>query len=131
VEDLARRGLTIINRELGSGARALLDQHLAEAGIDAEKVKGYHRTALGHLPAAWHVYSGMADCCVATGIAARVFGLDFVPLVAERYDLVIRREHLNLPAMQAMLDTLNRSAFRRELAGLGGYDTSATGQAFS
>jgi putative molybdopterin biosynthesis protein len=49
-------------------------------------------------------------------------------LVSERYDLVIRRQHLDLPGIQALLDTLNRSSFRRELESLGGYDTKPAGQ---
>ncbi|PYT22129.1 MAG: hypothetical protein DMG57_36355 [Acidobacteria bacterium] len=59
---------------------------------------------------------------------ARVLGLDFIPLITERYDLVIRKRHLGLPAMQALLDTLSRTAFRRELEGLGGYDTGCAGE---
>ena len=81
----------------------------------------------GHLPAAWQVRSGDADGCIATRAAARAFGLDFIPLVSERYDLAIRRQHLDHPPVQALLDTLNRASFRRELEGLGGYDTSSAG----
>jgi len=71
---------------------------------------------------------GQADGCIATRAAARVFGLDFVPLISERYDLVIRKPHLALPALQLLLDTLSRTAFRRELEGLGGYTTSDAGK---
>ena len=62
------------------------------------------------------------------GSGSRVFGLNFIPLVSERYDLVIRKQHLELPRMQNLLDTLSRSDFRRELEGLGGYDARAAGQ---
>jgi putative molybdopterin biosynthesis protein len=74
------------------------------------------------------VQSGAVDCCLATRAAARVFGLHFIPLVSERYDLVIRKQHLDLPRMQNLLDVLSRSGFRRELEGLGGYDTRLAGQ---
>jgi molybdate-binding protein len=90
-------------------------------------VKGYASVARGHLPAAWQVRAGNADCCVATRIAARIFGLDFVPLASERYDLVLRRRDLTLPAVEALVDTLNRAALRRELEGLGQYDTTGAG----
>jgi molybdate-binding protein len=80
------------------------------------------------LPAAWQVQAGQADCCIATRAAARVFGLGFIPLVSERYDLAIRRQHLDMPSIQTLLDTLNRSNYRRELESLGGYDTRAAGQ---
>ena len=93
-----------------------------------EKVRGSDRFAAGHLPAAWQVCAGDADCCIATRAAARLFGLDFVPLASERYDLVVSSEHLDYPPVAALFDTLNRASFRRELEGVGGYDTSAAGQ---
>jgi molybdate-binding protein/DNA-binding XRE family transcriptional regulator len=128
IEDLARRGVSIVNREPGAGSRNLLDAHLDRLGLAGTKVRGYDRVAAGHLPAAWQVRTGDADCCIATRAAARVFGLDFIPLVSERYDLAIRRQHLDYPPVAALLDTLNRAGFRRELEGLGGYDTSAAGR---
>jgi putative molybdopterin biosynthesis protein len=128
VEDLARQGVRIINRESGAGSRVLLDTNLQRLGIPTQKVHGYDREVQGHLPAAWQVRSGSADACIATRAAARAFGLGFLPLVSERYDLAIRRDHLTLPAVEALLDTLGRASFRRELESLGGYDTRAAGQ---
>jgi putative molybdopterin biosynthesis protein len=128
IEDFARSEISIVNREDGAGARHLLDSELKRLKINTRKVKGYRQTAPGHLPAAWHVLQGAADCCISTRAAARVFGLGFIPLISERYDLALRRDHLDLPGVQALLDTLNRSSFRRELESLGGYDTRAAGQ---
>jgi putative molybdopterin biosynthesis protein len=127
IEDLTRRNVVLVNREPGSGSRNLLDSHLRRAGIVPKAVKGYEETATGHLPAAWKVKNGDADCCLATKIAACVFGLDFIPLESERYDLVIHNENLSHPSVQILLETLGRSAFRRELEGLGGYDTRIAG----
>jgi putative molybdopterin biosynthesis protein len=128
IDDFARQDVEIVNREPGAGSRALLDSHLHRLGIAPRAVRGYDRLAPGHLPAAWHVQSGAVDACLATRAAARVFGLHFIPLVTERYDLVIRKQHLDLPRMQNLLDTLARSGFRRELEGFGGYDTRVAGQ---
>ena len=128
IADFARKGVTLVNREPGSGSRLLLDSSMKRLGIPSAKVTGYDNIAYGHLPAAWQVRMGQADGCIATRAAARVFGLDFVPLISERYDLVIRKPHLALPAVQLLLDTLSRSAFRRELEGLGGYTTSDAGK---
>ncbi len=128
IEDLARRDVTIVNREKGAGSRALLDSHLKRLKIEPRQVKGYDTVAPGHLAAAWQVYSGSADACIATRAASRLFGLGFVPLVSERYDLAIRRQHLDLPGIVALLDTLNRSSYRRELESLGGYDAKAAGE---
>jgi molybdate-binding protein/DNA-binding XRE family transcriptional regulator len=128
IEDFARNDVSIVNREEGAGIRALLDSHLRKLRIPPQSVRGYARSAPGHLPAAWQVQSGAVDCCLATQAAARVFGLHFIPLVSERYDLVIRKQHLDTPRMQNLLDVLSRSGFRRELEGLGGYDTRVAGQ---
>jgi len=127
IEDLRRKNVVIVNRERGSGSRNLLDSHLRRAGIVPNAVRGYQETASGHLPAAWQVKNGRADCCLATKTAACVFGLDFIPLESERYDLVIKNHNLSHPGVQILLDTLGRTAFRRELEGLGGYDTTISG----
>jgi putative molybdopterin biosynthesis protein len=132
VADLLRPGVRFTNREKGSGSRQLLDRRLQEAGIAPAAVPGYDATpAAGHLAAAWRVHSAMADCCIATRSAARAFGLDFLPLTTERYDLVIRKEHLELAAVERMLDVLTQAAFRRELDALCGYDTRETGRRMS
>ena len=127
ISDLSRPDIEMVNREVGSGSRLLLDVELKRAGISGRRVRGYDRVAAGHLPAAWEVYQGTADCCIATRAAAKVFGLEFLPLVSERYDLAIRKKHLELRGIQALLDTLNRSRFRRELEMLGGYDARGSG----
>jgi putative molybdopterin biosynthesis protein len=128
IADLARKDVSMVNRESGAGSRMLLDSHLQRLGLRPRAVRGYERIAHGHFPAAWQVLSGAADCCIATRAAARVFGLGFIPLVSERYDLAIRRRDLDLPGIQTLLDTLSRSSFRRELESLGGYDTTAAGR---
>ncbi|MDR1728825.1 MAG: helix-turn-helix domain-containing protein [Acidobacteriota bacterium] len=127
VADMARKDVSIVNREPGSGIRQMLDSHLKQNGVSPQRVKGYGNVAAGHLPAAWQVKTGVADCCLATKTAACIFGLDFIMLERERYDLVIRKQNLNHPGVQVLLDTLGRTAFRRELEGLGGYDTRIAG----
>ena len=56
------------------------------------------------------------------------FGLDFIPLHSERYDLVMRRKTAEMPAVQAFLDVLQRAELRLKLEFLAGYDTSQTGR---
>ena len=127
VDSLTRKDAVFLNREPGSGSRALLDRLLKNAGIAKEAVRGYKRIAYGHLAAAYAVVSGEAGVCLATRSAARTFGLDFLPLHSERYDLVMRKSTLDMPGAQAFLDVLQRSALRRQLEVLAGYDTSRTG----
>ncbi|MFN7994864.1 MAG: substrate-binding domain-containing protein [Bryobacteraceae bacterium] len=125
--DFARADVSIANREPGAGSRALLDTQIQKLGIPGSAIRGYDHLAGGHLAAAWQVYSGAADACIATRAAARAFGLEFIALASERYDLAIRAEHMDFPPVQALLDTVGKAAFRRELEGLGGYDTRSAG----
>jgi molybdate-binding protein/DNA-binding XRE family transcriptional regulator len=127
VADLGRPDVTIVNREPGAGCRHLLDALLQRVGLSSHMVKGYDRIAVGHLPSAWQVQAREADCCINTIAAARLFGLDFVPLVSTRYDLVVRKSHLKMPAMESLVETLGRAAFRNELAGFAGYDMKTAG----
>jgi putative molybdopterin biosynthesis protein len=127
VEDLRRKNVAIVNREPGSGSRALLDGLLSSAKMSGKTIDGYGEIAFGHLSAAHAVLAGQADCCIATRAAAHTFGLDFVPLRSEQYDFVLHRETLRLSAVQAMFDALQRAALRRKLETLAGYDTSQTG----
>jgi molybdate-binding protein/DNA-binding XRE family transcriptional regulator len=127
IDDLVRPDIRISNREAGAGSRVLLDSLLAHAGILGNMVSGYDKIALGHLPSARQVQMGRADCCINTSAASRVFGLDLVPLVSKRYDLVLYKKHLRLPQIQAVLDTLARASFRHELESLGGYDMKTAG----
>jgi molybdate-binding protein/DNA-binding XRE family transcriptional regulator len=129
VEDLARKGVRIANRERGSGARQLLDRRLAQAGISAREVAGYDRIFRLHTEVARIVVEGSADAAVAPLAVARLLGLDFVPLETERYDLVVPKELADEhPSVQRLLEALSTRAVRRELDALGGYDTTHTGE---
>ena len=128
IADLAAPRVSIANREPGAGSRHLLDTQLRALGMSGSSIRGYDRIADGHLPAARMVKAGEADCCLATAATARMLGLDFIPLASTRYDLVVRRTHLDLPQVRALLDTLAQAAFRRELECLGGYDPTQSGR---
>ncbi len=128
VADLAGYRLKIVNREEGAGSRELLDAKLRELGIPFKQVNGYDSVAAGHLAAAFSVAAGDADCCIAPRSAARCFGLDFVPLAVERFDVSFAQASLESPAAKALLDVLQRSHFRRKLESIAGYDTAHTGE---
>ncbi len=124
IADLARKNVRLINREIGSGSRALLDRLCLAAGVQP---KHYDQTAHGHLAAAAIVAAGQADCCLATHSAARAYGLDFIPIHTERYDLIVKQASLKLPAIQAFLNDLQRASLHRKLEVLADYDTRQTG----
>jgi len=74
------------------------------------------------------VASGSADAGVSTEAVAALYGLTFIPIRAVRYDLALRTESLELPSVRQLLDTLQHRWVRSQLAVLGGYDTSRTGE---
>ncbi len=128
VRDLAEQGLRVVNREPGAEARRVLDRELAACALEPAALPGYHTRATGHLQVAAAAAAGLADAGVASEPAALAYGLGFVPLTAERFDLVI-------PARQAAsreVDALRRVlASRWLLAQLGclpGYDPGRCGE---
>ena len=131
IADLANPAVLFINREKGSGSRRLFDSLAAAAGLAPSRVKGSDTTAPGHLAAAWAVAAGQADCCIAANSAARRFGLDFIPIAGERFELVLHKRDLTRKPVQAVLDVLNRARFRRQLETIAGYDVSHAGEAVS
>ncbi len=131
VEDLARPDTFMVNREPGSGSRALLDRALAQAGVPTQALAGYGREAPGHLMVAQVVAMGLADAGVGVKAAAQAAGLDFIPLDQERYDLVIPDHFLDLDPVQELLAALRRPELRRQVESLGGYDTTNMGSPLS
>jgi putative molybdopterin biosynthesis protein len=127
VADLPRRNVVFVNRDPGSGAERLLAQELARAGVPSSAVHSSPEVATTHLAAALRVAEGKADCCVVASSAARRFGLDFIPLSEERFDLVVRKRDLKLRPIEILLDVLNRTRLRRQLETIAGYDVSRAG----
>lgn len=126
--DLAQSMVTLINREEGSGARLLLDQRLRASGVEPTQVPGYNRIAASHVEVARAINGRQADVGIGIRSAAQLFDLDFVPLQAARYDLVVPKSHLKShPTLAHLFETIVSKPFRNEIEALGGYDTSETG----
>jgi putative molybdopterin biosynthesis protein len=127
-EDLARPGITMINRERGCGTRILLDQKLKLLGIRTENIRGYSRESTSHMACASNVARGGADLgCGCERGAENIAGADFIPLQLEWYDLVFRLQNRNTPAVKALIAYISEDEFRQDLALMGGYDLSQTG----
>jgi len=129
VSDVADPNVTLVNREEGSGARLLLDQRLRAAGINHHQVRGYGTIVASHFEVARAIASRQADVGVGIRSAAQLYELDFVPLQAARYDLVVPKAYLKShPTLAHLFETLVSRPFRNEIEALGGYDTSETGK---
>ena len=129
VSDVAAPYVTLVNREEGAGARLLLDQRLRAAGINSDQVKGYGTIVASHVEVARAIASRQADVGIGIRSAAQLFELDFVPLQAVRYDLVVPKVYLKShPTLAHLFETLVSRPFRHEIEALGGYDTRETGK---
>lgn len=125
--DLAGGALSYVNRQRGAGTRMLLDHELSRLGIDPGEVRGYAREEPTHLAVAAAVSAGRADCGLGILAAARAFGLDFVPVVSEPYDLVVDVASLEDPLLGPLWDLLSSPDFHDSVVALGGYDTRESG----
>jgi len=126
-ESLTQKGVTYINRQRGAGTRILLDYHLEKLGISPDDIEGYERDAYTHMEVAAAVASGAATTGLGIMAAARALGLDFIPVAEERFELVIRREHLDYPPVRQLLEVINGHEFQLRVENLGGYDLRETG----
>lgn len=126
--DLAHPDLRFVNRQIGSGTRTLLDLQLRLAGIASDQLIGYDYLVPTHLAAAAAVAEGKADAALGLFAAARAYGLAFVPLARERYDLVLPSGNRERWPISTVVDLLRSADYRRVVMELGGYDTRLTGQ---
>jgi putative molybdopterin biosynthesis protein len=128
VRDVVSRRLRLVNREPGAEARRVLDRELGNAGVDAGQVPGYQTMAAGHLQVADAIAAGLADGGVASEPAALAYGLAFIPLAAERFDLVIPSAHAASREVQALIKVLGSRWLLDQLGSLPGYDPASCGQ---
>jgi molybdate-binding protein/DNA-binding transcriptional regulator YhcF (GntR family) len=128
LEDLARPGVGFVNRQTGSGTRVWLDAAIRKAGIRPDQIQGYTIEKVTHSDVARAVAAGQADVGLGLEASARVFGLQFTPLLSERYDLVIPAEMFDTPPIQALVTWLSSTQAKKQIAEFGGYSTSETGK---
>jgi molybdate transport repressor ModE-like protein len=128
VSDLGRKEVRLVNRQKGSGTRALLEYLLSEAEIDRSRINGYQNEEFTHGAVAALVAGGQADVGFGVEAAAAQFRLGFVPLAGERYFLVCRHEQLARAEVQTLLTVLRGPAFRNAIDALPGYRASHAGE---
>jgi len=128
VAGVVSAGLRMVNREPGAEARRVLDRELARLGVRGPDLAGYDTTATGHLEVAAAIAAGLADAGVASEPAALAYGLAFVPLTAERFDLVIPADMTGMREVQGLLRVLSSSWLLGQLASLPGYDVTQCGE---
>ncbi len=128
LQGLTRTGVRFINRGHDSGSRVVLDELLHQSQIASTRIDGFERVESSHRAAAEAVASGSADAAFGIEAAARARGLGFVPLAREQYFLVVLRQALEQPNVQALLDLLRTSNWRKQLETLPGYAAEQSGE---
>jgi putative molybdopterin biosynthesis protein len=128
IEDLGRKDIRFINRQVGSGTRILLDYKLNQLGVNAHTIDGYQNEEFTHMAVAVSVLSGTEDAGLGIYAAAKALDLDFIPVVTEQYDLVVPLEYFETEAVQILLEIINSPAFKQRVEDLGGYSTENTGE---
>lgn len=126
--DLAKNKLSFINRQKGAGTRILFDYLLEKAGLSSSEIYGYDREEHTHLNVAASVTAGTAQVGLGILPAARAFDLDFIPLVEERYDLLMSEEFYNSPEANLLLSIITDSNFKNQVESLGGYSMRDAGK---
>jgi len=128
ISDLAQQGVSVVNRPLGTGTRLLFDRELKRAGIDSEKIDGYHNEISRHLDAGIEVLTGRADAAPCIRPVSSLLGLDFIPLRWERYDLLIQKDRFFDKGVQLFLGLLHEKQFHEAAKQYEGYDISISGK---
>ena len=126
--DLAQEGRRYVNRQKGSGTRILADFLCKRDGIDTAQIYGYDHEEFTHTAVAALVESGSADAGMGIYSAAKMYGLGFVPICEEQYDLLIPDYAWETPMVQALLEILGSDEFRTRMEELGGYRVDAPGR---
>lgn len=128
LRDIARPNRRIINRQPGSGTRIYLDQELSHARLDAKKISGYDTVVSTHIEVGLRVLRGTADVGLATRTTAQLLGLDFIPLIRERFDMLVSKDRFFTRGIQVLLGIVGSREFRERVDSLGGYDVTESGR---
>ncbi|HEX7043951.1 MAG TPA: substrate-binding domain-containing protein [Burkholderiales bacterium] len=125
--DVARQGALFVNRQRGSGTRALIDELLRQSGTAPSALRGYETEEYTHLAVAATVAAGQAEAGFGLRAAAVRLGLDFVPQRRESYWLAVRSRRLETEAVRRLRAGLAGEPLRAAARGLAGYFVADAG----
>jgi putative molybdopterin biosynthesis protein len=126
--DVLASGARMAVRQPGAGGQMLLHELLARAGASAKDLRQLEPPCFTGADLAAAIRGGKADCGIATRAAATSAGLDFVPLLWEDFDLLMRQRSYFRPSVQALIGFLGQKRLKQRAAELGGYDAAPAGQ---
>jgi putative molybdopterin biosynthesis protein len=111
---LADASALVVNRNVGSGTRVLM-----ESLLDGARPPGYANQPKSHNAVAAAIAQGRADWGIAIEPVAKLYGLGFLPVAPEHYDFLVADARRSRPAVQAFIDVLRDEATRERIRALG------------
>jgi putative molybdopterin biosynthesis protein len=126
--DLTRKDVKFVNRQKGSGTRVLLDFHLKELSIPVSQIRGYSDESYTHLEVGQSIFSKEANVGIATVAVANLFGLAFIPIREERFDMIMDQSTFFEAGIQALIEVLRSTDFQKRVAKLGNYNFKDSGR---
>ena len=127
-EDLARKDVKFINRQKGAGTRVLLDFNLKRLRIPSSQITGYEKEVYTHLEVGISILSKESDVGIATVAVSKFFGLSFIPITTESFDMILDQSTFFEKGVQAFMEVLNSDGFRKRITKLGNYDFKDSGK---
>ena len=128
IDDVIAKRARMATRPKGAGAQLLLLALLARAKASLDRLAVATPVAPTGPDIAQAIRAGRADTGIATRGVANAAGLDFVPIVWEPFDLVMRQRDYFQPPLQALLRFLQSDEFVARARELGGYDIQSAGR---
>lgn len=128
VAHLARRGVRVGLRQPGSGSRELLERLLEREGVKPGALHAMAETLSSESDLAAAIVTGRADAGLGARAAARLFNLDFVPVIVERLDLAVSRPRWFDPPLQGLWHFARSRRFAAHAGSLTGYDLAQAGE---
>lgn len=128
ISDIIKNKLRYINRQKGAGTRMRLDQYLKNSGFNTTDLPGYFDTVLTHDKVGESISLGKADAGLALPSVAEKYGLGFVPLFHERYDLIMEKNTFETELANQLIETLHSKYFKEAVGTIGGYDLKHSGE---
>lgn len=126
-QDIPKRAARFVNRQASSGTRYLIDLLLKNAKLSPDEIRGYDTWEYTHAAVAAYIASDMADVGFGVQTAAIRFGLEFIPVLKERYFFACQIEKDGHPEAHQVLTLLKNPGLRQAIAELPGYDSSQCG----
>jgi putative molybdopterin biosynthesis protein len=115
------RGLRYANRQLGSGTRILFDYLLKAHNIGKDEIDGYRNEEFTHTAVAAQIAGGNADCGLGIYSAAQMYGLDFIEITVEEYDLIVNSNFIDTPMYNAFMEVFQSKELKDRMMKMGGY----------